>query len=303
MMECVEIGGPQVAETTTFAISEPRVRIRKLSPTSADSSHSDASDETDEEDDYCDYYAEFTDFPVQITLLERAEGTLDELLDAEEEETADETTKEQRWRAWMFQVIAALSAAQHWFGFVHNDLHTNNVMWTRTETPYIYYRITHGTGAKKAEHLYRVPTYGYVMKIIDFGRASFWLPEPAGFFISDAFYPGNDASHQYNCEPFFEARNGKKVEPNPSFDLSRLAVSMLESLWASRPPTATPIKIMSREGNKTYAETTSALYNMMWEWLTDDAIPSKQLLRPLFADLFTVSAAPAGEPVYALWTS
>jgi hypothetical protein len=154
------------------------------------------------------------------------------------------------------------------------------------------------------------------MKIIDFGRATFHLPEPAGFFISDAFFPGNDAGQQYNCEPFFDPREGKKVEPNPSFDLCRLAVSLLEAIFPTRPANATPIKIMSREGPKTYAETTSPLYNLLWEWLTDDegknvlrepngeerypdfdlysaiaadvhrAVPCMQLEKPVFADAF-----------------
>ncbi len=169
------------------------------------------------------------------------------------------------------------------------------------------------------------------MKIIDFGRASYHLPEPAGFFISDAFYPGNDAAHQYNCEPFFDSREGKKVEPNPSFDLSRLAVSMLEALYPTRPANATPVRIMSREGPKTYAETVSPLYNIMWEWLTDDegknilrcpngeerypdfdlysaiaadihkAVPWQQLEKPLFKGYF-IEKLPANVVSYSLWT-
>lgn len=312
-----------------FEMAQPAVRIRKIHGGSEDSEDSDEED-SEEEDDYAEIYAEFTDFPVQVSLLERAEGTMEDLLDAEEDGVADHETKEERWRAWIFQVIAGLAAAQHWFGFVHNDLHTNNVMWSRTEKTHISYKI-HGKGRTT---LYRVPTFGYIMKIIDFGRASYTLPEPAGFFISDAFFPGNDAGHQYNCEPFFDSKNGKKVEPNPSFDLARLAVSMVESLWAERPPTATPIKIMSREGPKTYAETTSALYNLMWEWMTDDAgknilrepngkerypdfdlyaaiaadvhraVPSQQLEKPLFASYKVEESALGGdnnEQVYDLY--
>jgi hypothetical protein len=315
-------------EDAPFEIARPSVQIRKIKGGSEDESDDEEEEEDSESDDFDEIFAEFTDFPVQVSLLERAEGTLEDLLD-EELEGAE---KEEKWRAWMFQVIAGLAAAQHWFGFVHNDLHTNNVMWSRTEKTHISYKV-HGRG--NTTTVYRVPTFGYIMKIIDFGRASYTLPEPAGFFISDAFFPGNDAGHQYNCEPFFDSRNGKKVEPNPSFDLARLAVSMLDSLWPERPPTATPIKIMSREGPKTYAETTSALYNLMWEWLTDDAgknilreptgkerypdfdlysaiaadvhraVPSQQLEKPLFA-AFRVSAAVAetavAESLYELWT-
>ena len=316
--EAEEADIPIDIETEPIQINAPTVRIQRI-----ESPHSASSSSTEEED-YMDYFAEFADFPVQVTLLERAEGTMDELLDAENPLDAE---SEAKWTAWIFQVIAGLVSAQHWFGFVHNDLHTNNVMWSRTDEPYIHYKIE---GKGKTVY-YKVPTHGYIMKIIDFGRASYHLPEPAGFFISDAFFPGNDAANQYNCEPFFDSRAGKKVEPNPSFDLSRLAISMLEALFPTRPANATPIKIMNREGPKTYAETISPLYNLMWEWLTDDdgknilrcpngeerypdfdlysaiaadihkAVPWQQIEKSLFKG-YQVESAPAGTPTYSLWT-
>jgi hypothetical protein len=73
----------------------------------------------------------------------------------------------------------------------------------------------------------RIPTYGRIMKIIDFGRSSFTLPDPVGFFISDAFFPGNDAANQYNCEPFLN-ENKPRLDPNYSFDLSRLGTSIYD---------------------------------------------------------------------------
>jgi hypothetical protein len=301
----------------------PRVRIKKLQKTE-ESESSDSSDGSEE--DFNEHFAEFKNFPVQVTLLERAEGTLDELLDAEENLTPD---RELCWKAWIFQIVAGLSVAQHHFGFVHNDLHTNNVMWSTTDIPYLYYKVH--KGPKDQTWILRVPTFGYIMKIIDFGRASYWLPEPAGFFISDAFFPGNDACNQYNCEPFFDPKAGKKVEPNPSFDLCRLSVSMIESLYPKRPENATPIKIVSREGNKTYAETASPLYNLLWQWLLDDegknvlrepsgeerypdfdlysaiaadvhtAVPGAQIEKPLFAEYKWTNPVPHGQDVYDLW--
>ena len=122
----------------------------------------------------------------------------------------------------------------------------------------------------------RVPTFGKLMKIIDFGRASFTIPG-AGFFISDAFYPGNDAAEQYNCDPFYDPEEGPKVEPNTSFDLARLSVSLLESLYPERPDAVKPVKVMSREGAKLYTETVSPVYNLLWEWLQDDE--GKNILR------------------------
>ena len=49
------------------------------------------------------------------------------------------------------------------FQFTHNDLHTNNVMYTETDEEYIYY-------VYKSKY-YKVPTFGKIFKIIDFGRA------------------------------------------------------------------------------------------------------------------------------------
>jgi hypothetical protein len=259
-------------------LATPKLRLKPISP-SSNSGSSFTDDEVDDCDDDCedDYeddeeilqYVEFEDFPVQVTLLERAEGTMDELLDEEDEDDATMLeTKEARWSAWLFQVIAALTCAQHYYGFVHNDLHTNNIMWCTTTDPYLYYRI-HKRGG--GSYIMRIPTFGKLMKIIDFGRATYHLPDPAGFFIPDAFFPGNDAATQYNCEPFYDPKEGMRVEPNPSFDLSRLSVSLLESLYSERPDAVKPVKIMSKEGGKMYSETVSGVYNMLWEWLIDDS--------------------------------
>jgi serine/threonine protein kinase len=292
------------------------------STSGGESGEDDDSEDEDEEV----MYAEFQNFPVQVTLLERAEGTLDELLDDEEDDPSLEETRDVRWAAWLWQIIAALSTAQHYYGFVHNDLHTNNIMWNTCDADFLYYRV-HSKG--KVPWIAKVPTYGRLMKIIDFGRASFTLPEPAGFFISDAFYPGNDAGEQYNCEPFYDEADGPRVEPNPSFDLCRLAVSLLESLYPERPEAEKPVKIMSREGTKIYTETISPVYNMLWDWLQDDngknvlrkpdgeerypdfdlykaisaevhsAVPCRQLNRPLFSS-YRCTEAPEGAPVYDL---
>ena len=63
----------------------------------------------------------------------------------------------------MLQIIFTLIIYQQTFEFTHNDLHTNNIVYNNTEKKYIYYRY-------KNRH-YKVPTYGKIYKIIDFGRA------------------------------------------------------------------------------------------------------------------------------------
>jgi hypothetical protein len=44
---------------------------------------------------------------------------------------------------------------------------------------------------------------------------------------SDSFHPRGDAATQYNCEPYFNS-NKPRLEPNPSFDLCRLACSLFD---------------------------------------------------------------------------
>jgi len=317
------------ASTKEASPKEAAPLIPRTAPTSAKTSRSsnhtgDHSEDSDISE--LEQFAEFSDFPVQVTLLEHAEGTMDELLEDEDEEDETlSTTKEARWSAWLFQVIVALTEAQHYFGFVHNDLHSNNVMWSGTGRTHLYYRVHKG----KDTFLMKVPTYGRIMKIIDFGRASYHLPDPAGFIISDAFFPGNDAAEQYNCEPFYDEKEGKRVEPNRSFDLARLSISMIETLYPERPSAVQPTRIMSKEPGKLYSETVSPVYNMLWEWLQDDegcnilrlpdgeerypdfdlykalaadvhrAIPSKQVEKPMFSGYrCDASDVPSEEPIY-----
>jgi hypothetical protein len=308
-------------ESNPVQLATPKLRLRRM--TRSNGSESSCSE--------YQQFVEFANFPVQVTLLEHAEGTMDSLIDEENsEDFEDSETKDLRWSSWLFQVVAALMVAQHWYGFVHNDLHTNNVMWTSTDEEFLYYKIQKGTTV----FYKRVPTYRKIMKIIDFGRSSYTLPEPAGFMISDAFFPGNDASDQYNCEPFYDSKAGKKIEPNPSFDLCRLSVSLIESLFLERPDAKQPVRIMSREqnGTKLYTETVSPVYNLLWSWLQDDsgknvlrnpdgterypdfdlykaiaahvhhAIPKQQIEKPIFAQYTCKqSDIPEGVPIYDLF--
>jgi len=258
-------------EAEVERVADPPVRIVKL----AEENSISEDDETGSEESYesndsiqnqCEYYAEFEDFPVQVTLLERCEGTMDALLDVEELTTDEEmiATKDARWSAWIFQVISALTVAQYYYGFVHNDLHTNNIMWCSTTETHLYYKLD-GPDVK----YYKVPTYGRLMKVIDFGRASFWLSDRNDLLITDSYAPGNDAADQYNCPPYFD-ESEPRVDPNPSFDLCRLAVSMFDALYPEQPPIKDPAVVMSQEEGRVALETESPLYNLLWRWLTDE---------------------------------
>ena len=163
-------------------------------------------------------YGYIHNFPMQMICLEKCEGTLDELF--EKNEIDDKTGA-----AALFQVIMMLLAYQKAFKFTHNDLHTNNIMWVSTDVEYLSYRFS--------GKVYRVPTYGKVFKLIDFGRAIYRFQDKQ--FCSDSFAPGGDAATQYNFEPVFN-KNKPRLDPNFSFDLCRLGSSIFDFLMDENTP-------------------------------------------------------------------
>jgi hypothetical protein len=124
---------------------------------------------------------------------------------------------DEEWFSALMQIIMTLISYQKMFSFTHNDLHTNNVMYTSTNKKFIYY-----TYQKKT---YKVPTYGKIYKLIDFGRAIYRFN--GKLFCSDSFREGGDAGTQYNTEPYFNSKK-PRLEPNFSFDLCRLACCMFD---------------------------------------------------------------------------
>ncbi|HAL95134.1 MAG TPA: hypothetical protein DCP55_04090 [Chitinophagaceae bacterium] len=229
-------------------------------------SQSEESDESEEEEDTEDddphFFAEFNDFPVMLMYLEKSEGVMDSLLENHTlvgAEPGDEEW-EARWSAWLFQVIAGLCAMQHTLSMTHNDLHSNNIVWSSTEKEFLYYSKRDGT-------TWKVPTYGKIFQIIDFGRAVFKLGDKVVY--SDDFRPGNDAATQYNFGEF-AVKKETIVTPNPSFDLCRLAVSLFEAVFPHKMEGKKGGRVMSSEEGMEMRETDSDLFNTMWTWMVTD---------------------------------
>jgi hypothetical protein len=151
-------------------------------------------------------------FPVQVIFMENCEDTFDNLILSNE-------LKEEEWLSAFMQIIMILITYQKSFSFTHNDLHTNNVMYNSTDKKYLYYYYK--------KRYYKVPTFGRIFKIIDFGRSIFKFN--GNLFCSDSFQLGGDASTQYNTEPFFNETK-PRLEPNFSFDICRLACSIFDFL-------------------------------------------------------------------------
>lgn len=151
-------------------------------------------------------------FPVQAIALERCDQTLDSLL-------VHNTLSDREMSSMVAQVLMTLSTFQKTFSLTHNDLHTNNIMWIKTDKKHLCYRLG-GT-------YYKVPTFGKIYKLIDFGRAIYKFK--GKIVCSDSFHPKGDAATQYNCEPYFNEKK-PRLEPNPSFDLCRLGCSIYDFL-------------------------------------------------------------------------
>ena len=183
-------------------------------------SDGDGDDDDDDDDETNDSdcststedtaFAIISQFPVQIIALEKCEKTLDHLL-------VNQDIGNKELSSIIIQILMILISFQNTFGLTHNDLHTNNIMYIPTEKQYLYYKVDN-------KH-YKVPTFGRIFKIIDFGRAIYKFR--GNVICSDSFHSKGDASTQYNFEPYFN-KNKPRLEPNFSFDLCRLGCSMFD---------------------------------------------------------------------------
>ncbi len=223
-------------------------------------------EEDDEFEDY-DVYVSLKNYPVMLMFQEEMDGTLDDLLteeEEEEEEESEEDDKEKRWTAWIFQICAALSAAQGVLGFTHNDLHTNNIVWCETKEAFLFYK-------NRAGEIWRVPTFGKIFRLIDFGRSIYRVGPK--WFVSDDYARGGDAAGMYNFPEMGSMYREEKpiVYPNPSFDLARFAVSLVDALFPEKPEEKEGGLVLSEEGSWIVRETKSPLYNLLWSWMIDDS--------------------------------
>ena len=219
-------------------------------------------------------------FPVQIICLEKCTNTLDSLI-------LEGTLSTKEWESILFQIIMVLITYQTVYGLTHNDLHTNNIMYIETEKRYLYYRY-------KNKH-YKIPTYGKIFKIIDFGRAIYKFR--GNILCSDSYHPSGDAATQYNFEPYLNKKK-PRLEPNFSFDLCRLACSLFDFLIEDideLPKLYSPIQkiiaewcqddkgrniLYKNNGEERYPE--FKLYKMIARTVHNH-IPEKQLEKDLFS--------------------
>jgi hypothetical protein len=247
-----------------------------------DGSSDDGSSDCDDDDEEV-HNAHIFNFPVHAIMMEKCDNTLDSLMFGKNELTEPE------WAATLMQVIMTLIAYNHMFAFTHNDLHTNNIMFVKTDKKFLHY-------LHKGVY-YRVPTHGRIMKIIDFGRAIYKYRGQT--MCSDSFDRGGDAATQYNCDPYLNPKK-PRLDPNPSFDLCRLACSLFdyfvedireEAECAAKSRVASVVVewlkddkgrnvLYKKNGDERYPE--FKLYKMIARTV-HGAVPHEQLQRPMFA--------------------
>jgi hypothetical protein len=203
-----------------------------------DSDNSECETDNDNENENENLLLVINKIPTNVIAIECCESTFDSILEN------NEITIEELESA-MFQVIAMLYLYQQAFKFTHNDLHTNNIMFVSTTKEFLHYKIL--------GKYYKIPTYGKIYKIIDFGRSIYTVNNT--LLCSDSFSPNGTAHTQYNCEPFYNP-NKPIIEPNYSFDLCRLACSMLDFI------------IDDFKCIETYRKV--PVYDLIISWLYDD---------------------------------
>lgn len=107
----------------------------------------------------------------------------------------------------IFQLFSSIVIMQNIFGIKHNDLHFGNVMLKNTKITHYYF--------KHEDIFFRIPTYGFCIKIIDWGRAT------------------------YNCNQFCGRNSVFNVESEafgqyifPKFNkLGKKSVDIIDSKW------------------------------------------------------------------------
>ena len=174
------------------------------------------SDYSDTNSDYSDtnstinLTATLTDFPVNMICLEKCTETLDDYM-------INTDISNDEWCSILFQIVITLTTYQKAFAFIHNDLHISNVMYIPTDKQYLYYKFN--------DIHYKVPTFGKIWKIIDYGRAVYRFNNKLMF--SSSFSENGDAATQYNCPPYYN-KDKKPIFPNLSFDLCRFGCSLYD---------------------------------------------------------------------------
>ena len=153
-------------------------------------------------------FVNIMNFPIEILCMEKFDITLTKLV--------KEGIKNNEWKSILFEICFGMAIAQKHYSFVHNDLHSDNIMFKDIEKEYKYYKY------ENINTYFKVPTYKRETKVIDFARGIIKVGKKT--YFSDVFKKDGDAGGQYNY------LNKFKKKLNFSFDLARLGTTINEYL-------------------------------------------------------------------------
>lgn len=154
--------------------------------------------------------------PIHTLVLEKLEYSLMEVLEA-----WDPSDQPLLLESVVFQVTAALSLVQSRYQLRHNDLHLGNLMCRSTRATWFWYRTGEG------KH-FRVPSYGYEVVLIDWGRAT--LNYEGNDIGNSCFGADYEVFGQYYTPLMGPRSQRRAIQPHDSFDLAVFLGSLVEYL-------------------------------------------------------------------------
>jgi hypothetical protein len=180
------------------------------------SSDEENSDSDSDNGDRGDYIAILKNIPCQYLFIEQLEGTLEDLLPSISE------FNNPLILSCLFQISFSLAYLQKHYDFTHNDLHINNIMFQKTDRTFLYYKLNN--------KYFKVPTHGYIFKIIDFGRCIFTFHKKQ--YYNDSFKKHGEAGGQYDYpyDKLLFKKSKQLINPNYHFDMCRLCITILDEL-------------------------------------------------------------------------
>lgn len=209
-----------------YTLSDPFQITNSDTSINADNSSGDTIFSSNDSETKDKIYAIVSNFPVQLKFTEYC-GT-----DKREDTIYYDTNV---WRSILFQIIFSLSCAQYYFNLTHNDLHLGNILFKPTKKVFLYFQYNNT--------YFKVPTFGYIVKIIDWNRSTFRLKDMD--FYNNCFRSSGTCFKQF-MQPIHKIDSLDNTVPCFSGDLSLLACNIIKE------------KTMNKQ---------SSLYPMIKKWV------------------------------------
>ena len=157
-----------------------------------------------------DIYLEVYDMPAYLLSVEKADIDIDsfKLLPSLDNAII---------LSMIFQLFSAIITMYNLFGIKHNDLHLGNIMFSKTDKDFLYYKVDNT--------YYCIPTFGFEAKIIDWGRATYNFYGFKG--KNSTFNVDGECFGQYRYNKLGSSRSSIELEYNKYSDIVMLSHNLL----------------------------------------------------------------------------